>query len=251
MGIISQSVTLRPQRRITGRNGLIDRYFSLAMALFMTCITIYGFSFTARASLLQPTVPRPFLLWVHAVAFSAWIGLYILQSALVAGRNVALHRMLGWTGAALGISMVPLGYAIAIMMARFHIHRLHESPADFEAWLFSPLYDMTVFGVLVACAIFFRKRPDVHRRLMLLASLGLMTAPISRFPVLNNLILPGYLTMDALFLLVLVRDFAVDRKLNRAHMDALPALAVSQALMLAVVMPPAHWWVRIAHQILS
>jgi hypothetical protein len=251
MGAVSQSAAVGPQRQITGRNGFIDRYFSLAMALFMAAITIYGFSFTVRGSLLQPAVPRPLLLWVHAVAFSAWVALYILQSALVAGRNVALHRKLGWIGAALGVSMVPLGYATAIMMARFHIHRLHENPADFQAWLFSPLYDMTVFGVLVACAIFWRRRPDVHRRLMLLASLGLMTAPISRFPVLNNLILPGYLTMDALFLLVLLRDFAVDRKLHRAHIYALPALAVTQALMLMVVMHPAQWWVSIAHRILG
>ena len=83
--------------------------------------------------------------------------------------------------------MVPLGVATAIIMARFDTVRLHQKGAD--AFLSIPFYDMIAFGVLIGLAIYWRTKPELHRRLVFIATCGLMDAPVGRFDYVfdNNL----------------------------------------------------------------
>ena len=69
-----------------------------------------------RVALFHPAIPRPFLLWIHSIVFASWVVFYILQSALVRTHNVKVHRSVGWFGVALAAAMVPLGFAIAVIM---------------------------------------------------------------------------------------------------------------------------------------
>src|ERR1035438_8853504 len=119
--------------------------------------------------------------------------------------------------------MVPLGIAIAIIMARFDTVQLHQDGA--AAFLAIPFYDMTVFGVSIALAIYWRKRPEFHRRLMFIGTCGLMDAPIGRFAFLfdHNLF---YLCLDLLIALGVVRDLVVDRRVQKVYLYALPALII-------------------------
>ena len=64
------------------QRGLLDRFFYLFMAVLIAGVVAYGFSFTVRRNLLSPDVPRPPVLYVHAVFFSAWLLFFILQAAL-------------------------------------------------------------------------------------------------------------------------------------------------------------------------
>jgi hypothetical protein len=97
---------------------------------------------------------------------------FIAQSTLVRVHKVSWHRFAGWIGAGLDTLMVPLGFAIAIVMARFDAVRLHLSDAD--AFLAIPFYDMIAFGVIIGLAIYWRKRPEFHRRLVFAATCGLI-----------------------------------------------------------------------------
>jgi Na+-transporting NADH:ubiquinone oxidoreductase subunit NqrE len=115
------------------------------MALLIAAIVVIGFSRTVNQNLFHAAIPRPFLLWIHAAAFSGWICFYILQSALVRSRNLKLHRQLGWIGAGLGALMVPLGITIAIIMGGFDSRQLHQYDPTF---LSIPFYDMIAFGTL-------------------------------------------------------------------------------------------------------
>src|SRR5262252_5619623 len=105
MASISQNAAVRPMSRVTGRGGLVDKYFYFAMSLVIAATVMYGFSQTVGEHLFHPAIPRPFLLWVHGAAFSSWVLFYILQSALVRSGNVKVHRKLGWIGAGLGALM--------------------------------------------------------------------------------------------------------------------------------------------------
>jgi hypothetical protein len=140
--------------------------------------------------LFHPAVPRPFILWIHASAFTGWAIFVICQSALVRIRKVSWHRSIGWFGAGLAPVMVPLGVATAIVMARFDTIQLHQSGAD--AFLSVPFYDMIAFGVCIALAIYWRTKPELHRRLIFIATCGLMDAAFGRFDYLfnNNLFYP-------------------------------------------------------------
>ena len=96
---------------LTGRNGILCRYFYFAMSLLLAAIVVTGFKRTVNENLFHPAIPRPFILWIHASAFSAWAIFFIAQSTLVRVHKVSWHRSIGWFGAGLAAVMVPLGVA--------------------------------------------------------------------------------------------------------------------------------------------
>jgi hypothetical protein len=65
------------------RGGLLQNYFYFAMALAIPAIVVFGFSFTIGRNLIHPAIPRPWILYVHAVVFSGWLVFFLWQSALV------------------------------------------------------------------------------------------------------------------------------------------------------------------------
>ena len=201
----------------TGRNGILCRYFYFAMSLLLAAIVVTGFKRTVNQNLFHPAIPRPFILWVHASAFSAWVIFFIAQSTLVRVRKVSWHRSIGWFGAGLATVMVPLGVATAIVMARFDMVQLHLPDAD--AFLSIPFYDMIAFGVSIALAIYWRTKPELHRRLVFIATCGLMDAAFGRFDYLfnNNLFFP---CLDLLILLGVARDLLVDRRVHKVYLYA-------------------------------
>jgi hypothetical protein len=173
---------------------------------------------------------------------------FILQSTLVRTHNVRVHRSLGWFGAALGTVMVPLGITTAIVMGRFDTYRLHQKGAD--AFLIVPFFDMAAFAVFLALAIYWRKKREFHRRLMLIATCGLLDAAFGRLDyVFNNSLF--FLCVTAVILLGVARDLLVDRRVHKVYLVALPVLVVSQILVVYILRSGPHWWIRIADAILG
>ncbi len=232
---------------LTGRNGILCRYFYFAMSLLLAAIVIAGFKRTVNANLFHPAVPRPFILWIHASAFTAWVIFFISQSTLVRVGKVSWHRSIGWFGAGLATVMVPLGIVTAIVMARFDTVQLHQSGAD--AFLSIPFYDMIAFGVCIALAIYWRTKPALHRRLMFIATCGLMDAGFGRFDYLfnNNLFFP---CLDLLIILGMARDLLVDRRVHKVYLYAAPLLIVGQSLSVHMWRSNPAWWQGITHAIL-
>jgi len=99
----SAAVPARIAREASAPNQLkrfFSRYFYFSMALLMAGLAVWAFSDTVDAHLLHAKPPRPLLLWFHGAVFTAWIVLFIAQSALVRVRKVSVHRTLGWFGVA-------------------------------------------------------------------------------------------------------------------------------------------------------
>ena len=248
MASISQAGAVRPAHSVTSRGGLVDKYFYLAMGLLIACVVVAGFRLTVNGALFHPAVPRPLILWFHGSAFSGWVLFFIFQSLLVRTRNVKVHRSLGWFGAGLGAAMVLLGFTTAVVMSRFDIHTLHET--NIAEFLIIPFYDMVAFGTLVTLAILWRKKPDFHRRLLFLATAGLLDAAFGRFQYLFDTNLYAACVL-AVMLLGVVRDLLVDRRIHKVYLVALPCLTVAYTLAIYTWRSAAPWWMAIAHSILG
>jgi hypothetical protein len=179
------------------------------------------------------------LLWFHGAAFTAWIGLYIAQSALVRLHRVSVHRALGWFGAALAASMVISGFLVSVVMMRFDITVLHlKTVAPFLSILWCY---MIVFGACMALAIYVRKRPEYHRRLVFIASCQLMQAAFVRLHYIgiHDLFFPA---LDVLILAGILRDLLVDGRVNRVYRFGFPAVIVLQALATCLQLANPSWW---------
>jgi hypothetical protein len=228
---------------------LLENYFYFLMSLLISGIIVYGFSHTINANLIHPTVPRPFLLYVHATVFSGWLVFFILQSALVRTRNVRVHRSIGWFGLVMGALMPVLGVATAITMGRFDTVQLHQT--DAELTLIIPLFDMAVFGTSFGLAMYWRTKPEFHRRLILIACCALSAAAFGRFP---SRILPPilfYSGVDLLIVFGVARDLIVSRSVHRVYRYALPAIIAGQVVVMYTVTHSPALWMKFAHAVLS
>lgn len=233
----------------TKRGGRLDQSFYLFMSLLIAAIVVYGFSFTVGRNLFHPAVPRPLILYVHAAVFSGWLVLLFLQSALVRARRVQWHRRLGWFGAALGVAIPVLGTSTAITMGRFNIAKLQSTHAESD--LMIPLFDMVAFTTTFALAIYWRKKPEFHRRLVLVATCALSAAAFGRFP---QWLLPAqlfYAGVDALILLGVIRDLIVNGRIHPVYLYVLPAFIVGQSVVTYTVFNGLEYWKRIGHTLLQ
>jgi hypothetical protein len=229
----------------TKRGNLLNQYFYFMMSLLIAVVVAYGFSFTVEKNLFHPAMPRPLLLYVHATVFTAWLAFFILQTALVRTRNVSLHRRIGWFGAAMGSAMVLLGVSTAIIMGRFNMFELHQSHA--ESFLMVPLFDMVCFGTTFGLAVTWRKKPEYHRRLMLVATCALTAASFGR-------LLPTeyfYSGVDVLIVLGAIRDLIVNGRVHRVYVYALPLFIVGQTAVTYTVVHQLSYWQKIGHTIIG
>jgi hypothetical protein len=251
VAITGAGLTARIERDASTTNQFtkfLSRYFYFCMSLVFAALVILGFSRTVNASLFHANPPRPLLLWLHGAAFSTWIVFFIAQSALVRVRKVSVHRLLGWFGASLASVMVVLGFAVAVVMTRFDISVLHQKGVD--SFLSIPFVDMIVFGSGIAMAIYWRTKPEYHRRLVFIASCHLMDAAVARFDFIFNHSL-FYPVLDCLIAFGLVRDWVVDGRVHKVYLYALPAILVVQGFAIYTWRVNPGWWAGVTHAILG
>jgi hypothetical protein len=226
---------------------LLDRWFYFGMALVIALIVSYGFGHTVESNLIHPAIPRPPVLYVHATLFVIWVGIFIAQSSLVRSRNILWHRRLGLSAAFFGVLMIISGVAVAIAMRKFDIAHNPRSEPEF---LIIPFYDMIAFASLLGLAIHWRKKPEFHRRLMLIATCGLLVAAFSRFPQ-THAFWQTYAAVDLLIGLGMVRDLIVLRRVHPVYLYTLPVLVAGQALALMLYSYPPSWWSALSRALVA
>lgn len=229
----------------TKHAGFLGQYFYFFMSLLIAAIVVWGFSHTIDQNLIHATPVRPWILYLHGAVFSGWVVFFIVQTSLVRMHKVRVHRTLGWFGVAWGVAIVVLGVSTAISMTRFKMFTLHVP----DAWhfLIVPLWDITCFTIAFTLAIYWRKKPELHRRLMLVATCVLTAAAFGRFPALFKTFYAG---VDLLIFFGVVRDLIVMRRVHPVYLYALAALVVGQSFVMDVVHTESPKWHSIANAIL-
>lgn len=221
-------------QRVPGRS------FFLILALLVSVIVVYGFSFTIRENLLHPPYPRPLILYVHAAVFSAWVLLFIAQTTLVQVRRIDLHRRLGLLGLALGAAIPVIGIATAMAMTRL---RVAHGELDAARGVLIPCFDMIAFTSTFILGAVWRRRPELHRRCMWVATATLTAAAFGRMPLLDHAEW-FYAGVDALILLGALRDLVVYHRIHPVYWYSFPAIVAGQLLTAYVRWSP--WWVDLA-----
>jgi hypothetical protein len=221
------------------------RPFALWIAGFCAVLVLAGF---ARTFYLQPLLdgpPLPWLAIVHGVVMSLWIVLFAAQAWLVSRHDIRLHRTLGMLGTVLVPAMLVLGLAMGIgAMRAGHSPSPLVTPRQFLA---VPVFNILLFAALAGTGLWLRRRPDIHRRLMLLALLDLLPPALARLPLdaVRSGGLPLVMVVTALVVLACIaRDTAVHRRLHPVFVAG--GVAVMLALPASVLVAHTAWWQRVA-----
>ncbi|MBI4625969.1 MAG: hypothetical protein HY736_22455, partial [Verrucomicrobia bacterium] len=158
------------------------RVFHTGMAVAFLVTALVGFAPTYFLKPVRPSPPLNVPLHIHGLVFTSWL-LLLTQSALVARRRVDLHKRLGIAGVVLAAAMIPLG----IMTAVYAAHRGTTTPGmEPLAFMVFPVGAVLMFAGFFGAALWNRRKPEIHRRLILLATISSITPAISRWPWVNH-----------------------------------------------------------------
>jgi Na+/H+-dicarboxylate symporter len=156
-----------------------QRAFFTGISLLMVFAVFLGFSRSYYLKGLYGTPALPTLFHVHGLLFTGWMVFLVVQTGLVASRRTDLHRRIGVAGGVLAAAMTVAAMAMTIDLAR----RSATAPTDIGlAFTIVPFFTVVVFPVLVGIALLYRRQPEVHKRLMVIATLELVTAGVARIP---------------------------------------------------------------------
>ena len=227
------------------RDRAFDNYFFSAMAVLILATVFVGFARTYfLAGVFRAHLPNV-LIHIHGAAFTCWILLLVMQTALVSAHRIDIHRKLGLAGFALACTMIALG----LLAATNSLGRNFAPPGSpFTAQQFYviPISAMVMFAVLIACAYRYRMKPAVHKRLILLATFALMDAPTGRppFDVITHHQFLDSIFIYAFLLLLVAYDLWSIRKVHVATI--LGGLFIFVVTMTRIPIGMTHPWLAFA-----
>ncbi len=222
-----------------------ERFFYTGMAAAILLTVFAGFSRTYYLRPVFQTQPLIPLLHVHGLIFTSWIALFLIQTTLVARKRTRIHMRLGIAGGVLAVLMLLIGSLTAIVRAK-----TVTAPPGFPnplVFLTIPLGDMLVFAILISTAFYFRLRADIHKRVMLLATIGILPAAVARLPfdfILRSGPIAFFGLADLFIIPCLIWDLATRGRPHRATVLAAALIVISQPLRL--VIGNTHAWLVFA-----
>jgi hypothetical protein len=219
-----------------------EHLFFTAFPIVTALAVFVGFADTYYLKTVYGTPPISPLLHLHGLVFSTWLVLLVVQTSLVAARRTDVHRRLGVFGAVLAAVMVPLALAVSIDMGRRGSAPPGVPPLSFMT---VPFATAIVFPMLIGSALVWRRRADIHKRLMLIGTLELVPAGVARWPGLETGGPLAYFGLtDLLVVAIVVYDIATRGRPHQA--TVLGGLLLVSSQVLRIVISGTDAWLTFA-----
>lgn len=227
-----------------------DRRLAVGVAVFVTLVVFIGFarSYFLRTLFGFPPLPS-LLVHVHAVIMTAWVALFAVQVGLVASHRTRLHMKLGILGSVLALLVFVVGIHTSLAAAARGNAIPGWEPLRF---LVIPLGDIMAFAALVGAALYYRRKLDIHKRLMLLSALNMLPAAVARIPldfIQSNGALAFYGLPDLCVVAVFGYDTIKQRRLHPAYFWGALLLIASHPLR--IMLSNTDIWVRFAEPLVA
>jgi len=229
-------------------------------AIACASVAIGGFMGTYWLQLPARTFRGPALLHVHGALCTAWVVFLISQSSLVTRGKVRSHRDWGLFGIALASVLTVVALSVAITAMNVRIAAGYGDPA--RSFLIVPLSAIGLFAGFTAAAIANVKRPEWHRRFMIVGTVCLIQAALARVffliatgggPGMRPGVLPpppvGVAAVPALLLeLIIVAGMIRDwRVLGRVHPAwIIGAVVITSLELVRGPISASHAWLGFA-----
>jgi hypothetical protein len=229
-------------------------YFGLSLVFALVAFGGFTPSYVA-----PPAGQFPPIVHLHAVLFFAWTILLIAQARL-AQSSLQTHRALGLAGISLATAMVFTALAVIVRGLGASVEAGTE--AGSRTLSIVPVFAITSFAVFFALAVANVRRPESHKRFVVLATVALlpaamarvlfrlfappdaallgMAAPVADVSTMLNLIIVPALLADALLIAAIVYDWRTRGRPHRVYVIGGLCLVGSQLLRPAIA-PTAAW----------
>ena len=212
------------RRPIPGKRVSRRTLFFILMAILMLVVVGLGFG---KSFFFRPafnTTPLPAYLVVHGITMTAWFGLFFLQVILIRVRRPDIHRTLGLIGILLAAGVVVTAIIVNLnVIPRAMAAGILERPEDGLEFVLGSLSSLPPFVILVGLAVAYRRKRDMHKRLMFWSFVWMLgpaftnTRPLGRF--LDPLVQPylDFFPADFIWLAALVGyDWLTLRRIHPA-----------------------------------
>jgi hypothetical protein len=230
--------------------------FFVWMAFACVAIAFGGFSLEYWATTAAGKLAVPAIYHVHGVLFSAWTIFLWVQAMFISNGQTARHRRSGLVGVSIATGMVFAG-----------LHGFGDAALTFSVVQITAL---ALFALLVIAALVFAKDRDTHKRLMLVATISILEAPIARVfkfflapaeiqalplrdqpPPMLQLTIGPYIVCDLLILGAMLYDWRTRGRPHPAYLIAGGALVAVQVLRFPLGPTPqwhafAQWMMSLA-----
>jgi hypothetical protein len=224
-----------------------ERRFFLAMAAALAACTFAGFAQSYYLMRFTNAPSLGLIVHLHGVLFTLWVLLFAVQVGLVSARRTDIHTWTGAFGALLAAAMIAVGIVVALTRSQ----PPPAAPFTREQFLIFPFIAIGLFALFIGFALANRRRPDHHKRYMLLATINVVFPALARMtaflPFLPRGVL-GAMVIANLFLAALV---AFDlRSRGRLHPVTLWGGAVTLVCEpLRFMIARSDWWPDLARQL--
>ncbi|HWA60639.1 MAG TPA: hypothetical protein VG939_04655 [Caulobacteraceae bacterium] len=153
--------------------------FYAVMSTVCVAVAILGFMPSFFVPLAQGTFSRAPVFYIHGLLFFSWSFFFCAQSWLVATGRTASHRDWGLLGPAFGAAM--LFSVMAVVTVRLNRHPPIPTGPGSATFAWVDVSGMAFFVTCLALALANTRKPETHKRFMLLGTLSLLTAPRARW----------------------------------------------------------------------
>ena len=203
----------------------------MAAAVALTAFAGFAPTYFLKTAYGAPELPL--LLHVHGMLFTAWVLLFVAQVSLVATGRTRVHRRLG----VISLGLVPAMLVAGFLAAARSAHNGFTPPGGPPPLVFLviPIGALVVFASLFGAAMIYRRQSDTHKRLMLLATISLLTPALARLWFVRGGGPPLALGLTDLFVLAcLVYDWTTRGRVHPAFVWGSAFFLASQPLRIAV-----------------
>lgn len=220
----------------------------MSLSVLMAMIALVGFAPGVIKPLLNGTIPHDVIIHVHVAVYSIWLFLFFFQCVNAAVGNMTMHRKLG---------KILIGYAVLMFLVgvgvttnRF-VSQVHAgNPRAAQITNLAPMVDMLAFPVFFGLAISYRRKPEIHKRLMI------VTATLILYPAMTRISFPRFMRSFVVFMIIwtspiligIAHDWIKRRVIHPAYVFGILSLGV---LGLRPLVLGSHLWIRLSGWLIS
>ncbi len=221
--------------------------FYVGLTGAMVLVAFGGFTPTFWGRMAGGDIVGAPILYIHGLLFSAWVILLFAQTSLIASGRTLAHRDWGLAGVALATAMafsVPL--VVLRQIADADAAGFGEAARRFAI---VPLSTLVFWVVVISIAFANVRRPEIHKRLIIVATVAALQAAVARFfllavgdaaagppPVAFSL--PAGIVADLLLVAAMAYDWRTRGRPHPAYLAGGGALLAKQIVIVPLAATP-------------